>query len=69
MDENWVREIEKRLTETEKRSAVDAVVTSNIEKRLDSIEDTLKWLVRLIIGAIILAAVGYALNGGFNIGT
>ena len=69
MDDHWMREIEKRLTETEKRFAVDAVVTSNVEKRLDSIEDTLKWLVRLIIGAIILAAVGYALNGGFDIGT
>jgi len=30
----------------------------SIDKRLLGIEDTLKWLVRLIIGAVILAVLG-----------
>jgi hypothetical protein len=36
----------------------------NVEKRLGSIEDTLKWLVRLILSALILALMGFAIGGG-----
>lgn len=31
---------------------------NTIDKRLTNIEDTLKWLVRLIIGAVIMAVLG-----------
>ena len=57
--------ISDRINSLEKQDAVDEVHRSNVENRLSSIEDTLKWLVRLIIGAIILAAIGFALGGGF----
>jgi len=30
----------------------------SIDKRLTNIEDTLKWLVRLVLGAVILAVLG-----------
>lgn len=39
----------------------------SIDKRLSGIEDTLKWLVRLVIGALILAVTGFALKGGLVI--
>lgn len=50
----------------ETKRAVSDVHGQNVEKRLGAIEDTLKWLSRLIVGALILAAVGFALSGGFQ---
>ena len=48
----------------ELRSAVDEVHRSNVEGRLSGIEEALKWLVRLILGALLMGAMGYALAGG-----
>lgn len=59
--------IEGRLAVAETQSAVDEVHRLNVEDRLTSIEDTLKWLVRLIIGALLLAVLAYALKGGFSL--
>ncbi len=66
--EEWRRSIEKRLQSLELRNAVDEVHRCNVEDRLGSIEDTLKWLVRLIIGALLMAVVAYALQGGIALG-
>jgi hypothetical protein len=66
MTEEWRRQIE-RLQSLELRNAVEEVHRTSVEKRLGAIEDTLKWLVRLIIGALLLGAVAYALKGGFAI--
>lgn len=65
MNDEWARSIENRLNIIETRNAVDEVHRLNVENRLTSIEDTLKWLVRLIIGAFVLAVSAYALKGGF----
>ena len=62
--EEWRRSIEKRLQSLELRNAVDEVHRTNVENRLGSIEDTLKWLVRLIIGALLMGAIAYVLKGG-----
>lgn len=59
--------IVSRLASMETRDAVAEVHHTSVERRLDSIEGTLTWLVRLIIGAIILAAIAYALGGGLTI--
>ena len=64
MDE-WARTIDRRIHALETRSAVEEVHRLNVEKRLESIEDSLRWLVRLIVGAFIMAGIAYALNGGF----
>ncbi len=66
--EEWRRSIEKRLQSLELRNSVDEVHRCNVEDRLGSIEDTLKWLVRLIIGALLMAVVAYALQGGIALG-
>ena len=65
MTEEWRRQIERRLQSLELQSAVEEVHRTNVEKRLAAIEDTLKWLVRLVIGALITAAVAYVMKNGF----
>lgn len=67
MTDDWRRAVEKRLNSLEMRSAVDEVHRINVEGRLGAIEETLKWLVRLIIGALVLALIAYAMKGGFRI--
>ena len=67
MTDETLRALEKRVTALETRGEVDAVHRENVNTRFLAIEDTLKWLVRLIIGALIMAAVGFALQGGFTL--
>ena len=66
MTDEWRIQIEQRIQALETRGAVEEVHRINVEKRLGSIEDTLKWLVRLILGALMMGAIAYALKGGFN---
>lgn len=65
--EERVSEVGSRLVALESQSKVDEVRGSNVEKRLSSIEDTLKFLVRVVIGGILAAALTFALSGGFNV--
>lgn len=65
MDDDWRRATEQRLVALETHQAVESVHRGNVENRLGSIEDTLKWLVRLIIGGMVGALVAFALKGGF----
>ena len=67
MTDEWRRVVEKRLQSLEMRSAVDEVHRGNVEGRLTGIEEALKWLVRLIIGALVMAMIAYAVKGGFSI--
>lgn len=60
--------IESRLNKAETRDAVSDVHRANVESRLTSIEGSLTWLVRLLIGAILLALIGFAMNGGLVLG-
>lgn len=62
--EEWRRAVEKRLQSLELRNAVDEVHRHNVENRLGAIEDTLKWLVRLILGALLLGVMAWAMKGG-----
>lgn len=63
-----VGEMERRMAAAEMKNAVDEVHRVNVEKRLAGIEGTLVWLVRSIFTAVILAAVAFVVNGGWNIG-
>lgn len=58
-----MRELENRVTVIERNQAVEGVHRMNVEKRLGGIEDNLKWLIRLIIGGVAMAILGFALNG------
>ncbi|HSG35881.1 MAG TPA: hemolysin XhlA family protein [Paracoccaceae bacterium] len=64
MTDEWTRLIERRISAVETRNAVDEVHRHNVEKRLGSIEDTLKWLVRLVLGALIAAALALVVGSG-----
>ncbi|TDL84123.1 pseudouridine synthase [Palleronia sediminis] len=64
MSEARLTELERRIGALEMRGAVDEVHRVNVEQRLGAIEDTLKWLVRLVLGAVILGGIGYGLGGG-----
>lgn len=66
-NDDWSNAVERRIASLETRIAVDAVYRTNVENRLGAIEDALKWLVRLVLGALVMAVVAYALRGGFNI--
>ncbi|WP_311135464.1 hemolysin XhlA family protein [Yoonia maricola] len=59
--------LERRIVALEMRNAVDDVHRTNVARRLSAIEDTLKWLVRLVIGALLMAGVTYAVQGGLAI--
>lgn len=67
MTDDWMREVEKRIAKLEMQAAIELVHRANVEQRLCAIEDTLKWLVRLIIGTLLMAAIAYALRGGLSI--
>lgn len=64
MTDEWTRLIERRISAVETRNAVDEVHRHNVEKRLGSIEDTLKWLVRLVLSALIAAALALVVGSG-----
>ena len=64
MSDEWTRLIELRLSAIETGNAVDEVHRHNVEKRLGSIEDTLKWLVRLVLGALIAATLALVVGCG-----
>lgn len=66
MDQQWCERVDNRLNGLSTAKAVADVHDKNVEKRLSEIEDTLRWLVRLIVGAMLAAAVGFAINGGMS---
>lgn len=65
MDNDWTDSLKRRIIALETRNAVDEVHRVNVSDRLSAIEDTLKWLVWLIIGGLLMAGLTYALQGGF----
>ena len=58
------KSMDSKIAVMETNDAVAKVHRENVEKRLDAIENTLQWLVRLIIGAILLAMVAFVIGGG-----
>ncbi|MEM8537332.1 MAG: hemolysin XhlA family protein [Pseudomonadota bacterium] len=64
MVDDWQHQIELRIIALETRKAVDEVHRANVASRLSAIEDNLKWLVRLVIGGLLMAALTYVVQGG-----
>ena len=64
-EEEWRSSIDSRMRAVELALATSTVIDTNIDRRLGEIEGTLRWLVRLVIGALILGIIGvYVQNGG-----
>lgn len=57
-------DIESRMAHIEKSAAVEEVHRTNVEARLTKIEANLTWLIRLILGALVMAVITFALSGG-----
>ena len=62
-----IEDLRTRVTAVETTHSVNEVHHHNVERRLAAIEDGQKWIVRLILGAIILALLGAVLQGGVSI--
>jgi len=65
---DWRGRVDRRVSALETRTAVDEVHRAMVERRLHAIEDTLKWLVRLVFGGLILSLIGFAVKGGLGFG-
>jgi hypothetical protein len=65
VSEERLKDIENRVARIETMQAVADALGKTIESRLGKIEDTLTWLVRLIIGAMIMAILAFMISGGF----
>ena len=63
MHPDWMDQVDKRLVDLETQNAVNAVHRLNVSDRLGAIEDTLKWLVRLIVGGLIVSMLTYVMQG------
>ena len=59
---------EGRLTKLETHTAVAAERSQHIQQSLTKIEGGISWITRLIIGALIAAAVAFIISGGLNVG-
>lgn len=62
--ESFKKEVEKaqdNLEKAEQRSAEALNISKENEKRLDKIEDNIKWLFRTALGAVITGLIGIAL--------
>lgn len=67
--------VEERLNTVSQNVAITQVQQAHIDKRFDKIDielaslnGTFKWIARIVIGAIVMAVMAFALQGGFNVG-
>jgi hypothetical protein len=67
VDPEWATRVDLRLIALETRAAVDDVHRENVAVRLGHIDDTLKWLVRLVIGGLLMSALAFVLRGGLQL--
>ena len=64
MTDEWAQLVDQRIARLETSNAVDEVVRATVDPRLHAIEDMLKWLIRLVMGGLIMAMVAYVVAGG-----
>lgn len=60
--------LKDRVSAIETGQAVNAERYNHIDGRLGKIEQSLTWLLRIVIGGIVVAVVGFLIRGGFNAG-
>lgn len=59
--------LKDRVARVETAQAVKGATDKAIETRLDKIENSIVWLTRTIMGAIVLAIIGFVVSGGANV--
>lgn len=65
--ENKVDILERDSIDLKTRLAVAESSIKDIKADLQSIKNNTTWIIRLVIGAIILAIVGFITQGGLNL--
>jgi len=64
MDVVWKAEVDKRLTEIEKKQAIHDTKIETIEKSVSKIENNTTWILRIVIAAIIAELLRRLFTGG-----
>jgi hypothetical protein len=64
--ENELRDLKNVAMDNRTRIAVAESNITDIKADLSSIKQDTNWIIRLIIGAIILAIVGFIMQGGLK---
>jgi uncharacterized membrane protein YjjP (DUF1212 family) len=62
-----LKDITRKLDEVDDLAKKATESVKSAHKRLDRIDKLVSWLATTVIGAIILAAMGFMINGGFKI--
>ncbi|MDC3414259.1 hemolysin XhlA family protein [Terrihalobacillus insolitus] len=62
--EERVNKLEDRMTKAETRLAVAESHIKDIKEDILSIKNNTQWILRLIIGAFIMAIIGIIIKGG-----
>jgi chorismate synthase len=71
----------QRLTELEKGQRISEIVdakrdeqfkslldkVASVDKKIDTVGDSMKWVVKLIIGGLIGALIAFVFNGGLKL--
>lgn len=61
-------EHDNRLKSVETHVAVSAERDRHIQNSLGKLESGQTWLIRLVIGGIVMGAIAFLIAGGFNVG-
>ena len=67
MSEERFRVIEDRVAKLETNTAVIRADQKHISQGVDEIKDNVKWLMRLVIAALIMAGITFMVNGGLAV--
>jgi hypothetical protein len=67
LSEERFRTIEDRVAKLETNTAVIRADQKHISQGVDEIKDNVKWLMRLVIGALVLAGIAFLVNGGIAV--
>lgn len=62
--EQRFEKLEQRVSALETRVAVAETNIKDIKADLDSIKNNTTWILRLVLGAIIMALIGLVIKGG-----
>jgi septal ring factor EnvC (AmiA/AmiB activator) len=62
--EQRIEKLEQRVSSLETRIAVAETNIKDIKADLDSIKNNTTWILRLVLGAIIMALIGLVIKGG-----
>lgn len=62
-----IHDLEQRMLAVEVNYGRIDERLNNIENRMNQIGDSVGWLVKLILGALILGVIGFVTGGGLNV--